>query len=187
MFESAIAKWFFDLFTSPKAMLIALVLVIVGCFLLYPKIEQIGTFLGFETKDSLKKQVDTLKKDNAVISDVNAGNHEAAVIANNTVAITNNVIDKNIETKSKNSKKVTTIIEDTKQKVDVIEKQPVSDEQKVTEVSTVRIASLIQTYCEFNEDPICTPVVAPEGTPEPIVEPVSEPVAEPTVAPDSQS
>lgn len=154
----AIALWLKSKFlgNSLAWIFIGTVALVLGIIVI-PNMEQIKEKLGFETRTTLKVQV---QEQQEVIKDLSIANTGLAEIVQQQEEIhqvENEQINKQAEVVEQTTQVVNKVIENKVKHIKTIKASTTVDKDKVKQISTTQINSIWDTYCNFNTSSDCTP------------------------------
>lgn len=142
--------------SSPMAYVVPICIVAIIGIILIPNMDNIKEKLGFDTMRSLsvKLNQEEHNTDTAVAANKNMEQVHETI---NNLGISEDIITKDFLKEIKIANETVEIIKDkTNTKIAKINKKPKqSNEERITEISKVNIASIWESYCSFNKDSEC--------------------------------
>lgn len=141
---------------NPLFWIAAVVLAVVAYFTFAPAISTVAGWLGWETKATLKKELEVAKKNVDTLTTVNEAHVVSEKVAEGTLENTQQSFEAKREAEVVTKKVVAKVLTEKAEKIKAIEEQHVDPLVEHREISLVHINSIWQTFCSFNDAPECS-------------------------------
>lgn len=134
------------------------ILVVILALMAIPTVSKVAGFFGYQTKEVLREQLNTEKRNTANLKDANDVKDKIIEVLDKTADNVEKAVTDKVEKKEAVAKKFDKIEKVRTKTLDDVQKLPVPDLEKIEKVSEANILSVWQSYCEASDDPTCSTI-----------------------------